>query len=193
MNNGGSLNSTTINGWRGDVTVRVQVLAFASAVGVVSGHVLRRSVVAGIALATATGGRVWRRSAVAGLAQAITQTPASTWRLVFSPVTSIAQALAAVTSDIRHLNYVRELIAGAAIAVCTGIGGRVYRRSVLPGTAQAQATIATRVHMRSIVAGTAYAEAWIATNIDRRIPWDESAPEHHTFIVPAGTRTFYVS
>lgn len=193
MNNGGSLNSTTINGWRGDVSVRIQVLAYASAVGVATGYVLRRSVVAGVALAAATEGRVWRRSVVTGQALSAPVVLETIWRRVFSPVAAAAQALAVVTSDIRHLRYVRELHAGTALALCTGIVGRVYQRAILLCLAQAPATVSTRVHARSIVAGQARAEAWITTNIDRRIPWDEPAPEHRTFIVPAGTRTFYVS
>ena len=192
MNNGSSLNSTTINGSRGDVSVRIQVLAYARAVGVASGRVWRRSVVAGVALATGTAGRVWRRSPVVGQALASASGAALVWRRVFSPVVAVASAVAVNLGHVLILTPVRVLVAGLAQAVNTGILGRVFARSVGSAQAQATATVTPHLHTRSIVAGQARAEAWITTNIDRRIPWDEPAPEHRTFVVPAGTRTFYV-
>jgi hypothetical protein len=192
MNHGGSLNSTTINGWRGDVSVRVQVLAFAVAVGAASGRVYHRSKVAGQVLAQATAGRVWSRSIVTGLAQADASVMSMAWRRVFAPLIATAEASAVNLGHVLVLTPVRVLVDGVARALCDSIFGRVFARSVETGQAQADAAVVARVHARSIVSGQARAEAWITLNIDRRIPWDEPAPECRTFIVPSGTRIFYV-
>jgi len=192
MNNGSSLNRTTINGWLGDVTVRIQIIAYASAVGNVIGRVWRRSVVAGESVAAGTEGRVWRRGPVSAQAEASASVVSTIKRMIYLLINNIAQATAVITAKGKPQTNVFSPVNSVARATLTSSGGKRNSRLIFSGTASASAAIKVRVLTRASVSGVARAEAFIHDDVNRQIPWDEYAPDYRKFLVQPEPHIFTV-
>ncbi len=192
MNNGSSLNRSTINGWIGDVTIRIQILSVAIATGAVIGRAWRRSVVAGSGVVNATEGRVWRRSTVAAVAVASVTLRQTYLRWVQSAIHCVSQALSVITAIGKPQTPVSSPVNAISSAVSTSILGRAFRYVTIGGVAQSIGNVSWRVFKRSGVNGTASALGFIHDDVNRQIPWDEAAPEERRFLVPHEPHTFTV-
>lgn len=192
MNNGASLNRTTINGWLGDVTQRIQVIAEAQATGTAVGRVFRKFIAELDASATASSvGVVFRRGPLGVNAQADSTPVTNIHRVVRFAASAVAEAVAVVTAFVKPRTDVR-LVASVIAQATADYVHRSLATAKLAASAWAEANVVPKAFVRSGVSGDGIASGVISDSLFKQIPWDESAPLDRQYIVYAVDRFFYV-
>lgn len=193
MNNGMSFNRTAFNGWAGDTTVRVQVVAYALATAVaVRGTLFRRSPVTGSAVSQALlVDRVRRMAPITGQASAVCAITPRGYRYAMSPVSGAAASTAMVMGVVKPRTDLRSDVAGVARAAAVIVPKRHVRFGALP-VAQAVGLLSIKTWSRSPLAGVARADGAIDASVFKQIPWDEAADDDNRFVVVAQPHLFYV-
>lgn len=191
MNNGASLNSTTINGWRGDVTVRIQVISFAMATGGLVARAWRRSTVEAEASVSPAEGRVWRRSPQSAQATAEATIVYRFFRWIHLSALADAYATAVITAISKPPTPVRQAVSAIASSSASLTAGAWFR-GVLAATASATSVVKPRAFVKLKVSGEAIATGGIDTSVYRQLPWDEYALPEYTFTVANEPNIFYV-
>lgn len=122
-------------------------------------------------------------------------------RAQFAPQTKLlrrgpVQARGRAGVDADGVVYVRRWLRspteGKALAFIAS-AGRVEARLAALVSAQANATVDFHLQARAPVAFQGVAFIEIDPSINKRLPFDEPAPDSRTFTVPAGMTTFYVT
>lgn len=194
MNNGASFNRVTVNGWLGDTSIRVQVVAFATATATAVGRIWKRAPVAGNARASGTGLLLKRfaRSPLVQFASAASSAKFTNFRVVRGAVSSAAVASAYITAIVRPRRLVPCSVSAAAAA-----GAQVVPRvfATLGATEQiasASALLKPRSFVRGSLDAKARAVAWVRGESFYQVPWDEPAPSERVFRLLAEPTFFTV-
>lgn len=194
MNNGASFNRVTVNGWLGDTSIRVQVVAFASATATAMGRVWKMSQVAGQARATNTGKLITRfaRTPLVLYASAMSDAGFSQLRVVRSALQAVSSAVAEILATVRPIRFVRSALSADSTASANVTARRVSTLGQGVRSAEVVGTVVSRVFARSPISGSAQALAWVRSGSFYQVPWDEPAPDARTFLLNAESTVFTV-
>ena len=134
--------------------------------------------------------RVLARTAVAAIGRA--RFKPQTALLRRGPVRAKPAAQIQADSHVVVRRWQRAPVSGKAQTFIVATGHVEARLAALL-QGRAQATARGRTLVRGPVAGQGVAFIDIDPSINKRLPFDEQAPESRTFTVPAGMTTFYVT